>query len=376
MGTVSKRTTVRIIKIAMIAVLAVLLMIGLSAYLIIHSYINKINLVITKMDDAQVEYSDDTLEDESDDFSVDNPFVVESEEGFDIQALSLPEEEIISLETQIRENMEDRSTPLMEDKEVFNILLIGSDSRTTKETGRSDAMILLSVNKNTKTITATSLLRDIYVQIPGKSNNRLNAAYTKGGADLLMDTIEQNFKIKIDRYASVNFYAFINIVDAIGGISMEVTEEEIPVINNYIKEINNLTEQEENKDLLTEAGTLIMNGKQTLGFSRNRYVGNIDFDRTARQRRVLEQVFAKVKDIKLTKLDDLLNKILPEVTTNLTEGELFSLILSLPTYMDYPIEQWSIPVKGSYSFLTIRGMSVLGIDFKENIDEINSRIYN
>jgi LCP family protein required for cell wall assembly len=285
-----------------------------------------------------------------------------------------PKEEIDNLEEKIRKNMEDNQTPIINDKDVTNILLIGCDTRKKGGSGRSDAMILVSINKKDKTITVTSILRDIYLQIPGKKNNRINAAYAMGGASLLMDTIEQNFKIKVDRFASVDFYAFIDIVDTIGGITLDVTEKEISVINRYIEEMNRLTGQDKVLDKITSPGTYLLNGKQTLGYVRNRYVGT-DFARTARQREVLEKIFNGVKDLNLIKLNELMNKILPQVTTNLTEGEIFSMILSLPSYATYELQQWSIPMKGTYSNLRINKMSVLGIDFEENIKEIQRKIY-
>lgn len=191
-----------------------------------------------------------------------------------------------------------------------------------------------------------------------------------------MDTIEQNFKLEVNRYASVDFFAFIDIVDAIGGVTLDVSEKEIPVINNYVSEINRLNGEEESLDNLTEPGTLLLNGKQALGYARNRYIGNNDFERTARQRRVLEQVFLKTKDLGLLELSSLMNKLLPQVTTNLTQGEIFSMILSLPSYAKYDLQQWSIPVNGSYSNLRIEGMAVLGIDFERNIGELQRRIYD
>lgn len=279
------------------------------------------------------------------------------------------------LAEKLRANMEENQTPIMEDKDVLNILLIGSDTRKAGGNGRSDAMIIVSINKKTKTITATSVLRDIYLQIPGKKNNRLNAAYVFGGADLLMETIEQNLRIELNRYASVDFYAFIDVIDELGGITLEVTENEIAVINNYVTEINYLIGEELTLDHLLEPGLLMLNSKQALGYARNRYIGNSDFERTARQRRVLEQIFSGVKDLNLIELNDLVNILLPQVTTNLTKGEIFSLILGLPSYANYDLQQWRIPIDGSYSNMRIGGMAVLGVDFQSNIDEIERRIY-
>ncbi|NLZ81307.1 MAG: LytR family transcriptional regulator, partial [Clostridiales bacterium] len=248
------------------------------------------------------------------------------------------------------------------------------DSRKAGGTGRSDAMILVSINKSKKEIVSSSLLRDIYLQIPGKGNNRLNAAYAFGGANLLLDTIEENFKVKVDKYAAVDFYSFMSIVDAVEGVTLEVTKEEIPIINSYVKELNKLTGQDESNDFLTEPGLLHLNGKQALGYARNRYIGS-DFERTARQRRVLEQVFLKVKSADLIQINELLNTFLPQVTSNITEAEVFSLILSLPAYSGYELKQLSIPVKNSYSFMRIEGMSVIGIDFEKNIEVMYNEIY-
>ena len=117
---------------------------------------------------------------------------------------------------------------------VKNILLIGNDSRTEDESGRSDAMILVSISSKTNSIHMTSLLRDIYVDIPGHDGNRLNAAYAFGGPELLMETIEENFDIEVNRYMLVNFQAFANLVDAVDGVELEVTNEEVQLINGWL----------------------------------------------------------------------------------------------------------------------------------------------
>jgi anionic cell wall polymer biosynthesis LytR-Cps2A-Psr (LCP) family protein len=121
---------------------------------------------------------------------------------------------------------------------------------------------------------------------------------------------------------------------------------------------------------------LLLSGKQTLGYSRNRYVGNCDFDRTARQRRVLEQIFEKVKTLNIMQIKGLLDKLLPQITTNLSEEEIFTLVLSLPAMTNYQIEQWSIPMDKTYTPMRIRGMAVLGIDFDANINELYKKVYD
>lgn len=357
-----------------IIVVAVIVVIMLTIYLFARSYIYKMNLVSTKSKgEVQTEIEpSDTLTDVSLTDELEDPEAIDPEELTDEP--DSPQEEIDLLEQQIIQNMESHSEAIKYDKDVFNILLIGSDTRTTGKAGRSDAMILVSLNKKSKKIIATSFLRDIYLQIPGYKNNRINASFQFGGADLLMKTIETNFRIKVDHFASVDFYAFIDMVDAVGGVELEVTEKEIPIINRSIDELTYLQGETGATDRLTSPGTLNLNGKQALGYARNRYIG-MDFERTARQRRVLEQVFSKVKTLNIFELNKLLNAMLPQVTTNLSEGEIFSLMLGLPGYIGYDLEQSRVPVDGTYSFMTIRRMSVIGVDFEKNIEALHDNIY-
>lgn len=362
MDSKKKKKLKKIVIMAGVSIVAVILILSLTGFFVVRSYIRKMNLVT--LDEAY-----------SPALAYLEPEIVPEPEDMADDITNSPQEEVDTVEANISRNIEDNEIPIANDKDVTNILLIGCDTRKKGGTGRSDTIILISINDDTNTITATSILRDIYLQIPGKKYDRINAAYAIGGPKLLMETIEQNLKIQVDRFAAVDFYAFIDIVDAIGGITLDVTEAEIPAINAYVAEINLLTDQEESIDQLTEAGTLLLNGKQTLGYVRDRYIGNNDFERTARQREVLKKIFDGVKGLSLTKINSLLNIFLPQVTTNLTEDELFSLILDIPSYTKYDFEQWSIPINGSYKNMRISNKAVLGIDFERNIKELQSRIY-
>jgi len=342
-------------------VLSIIILLVAVIGLLLHSYINKMNLVPDGDNPVQATNEIPTLVPEPDEV--------------DPNAQDSPKSDIDTLEDNIKNNLEEKSSPIIYNKNVYNILLIGSDTRESGGFGRSDVMILISINKKSKEIIVTSFLRDIYLQIPGKKNNRLNAAYAFGGADLLMDTLEQNFKIKIDQYASFDFYTFIDVVDAIGGVTIDVTEDEIPVMNSYLAEINKLLGDEEGADYLDTPGSLLLNGKQALAYSRNRYVGNGDFARTERQRKVIEQIFLKGKGLNIIKLKGLLDVVLPDITTNLSEGEIFTFLLSAPSYMKYDRLQWSIPESGTYKNMTINKMAVLGIDFEENIKDLQTKIY-
>ncbi len=269
--------------------------------------------------------------------------------------------------------------PMKEDG-VVNILLIGNDSRENGEDGRSDAMILLSISSRTKTIYMTSLLRDIYVDIPGHDGNRLNAAYAFGGAELLMKTIEHNFGIPVNRYMLVNFEAFANLVDAVDGIELELTRDEIEYVNGYLVEYNMLTGREQgtdNMDLsVADNGPAVvhLNGPQALAYSRNRYLGT-DFGRTERQRKVLTAVIGKLPGAVLTNAGGLIDSLMPNLTTNLTKNECFSLSLMAGKLLTYDIVSDNIPQPDTYRDVTIREMQVLEVDFETNIRYLREKIY-
>lgn len=268
-----------------------------------------------------------------------------------------------------------REETVSEDK-VTNILLIGNDSRSGGTDGRSDAMILVSISDAQKKIHMTSLLRDMYVEIPGHDNNRLNAAYSYGGPQLLMETIELNFGIEVNRYVSVNFQAFANLINAVGGVELEVTSEEIELINAYLVEYNILENRPEGTDYMdtSASGKILLNGPQALAFSRNRYIGN-DFGRTERQRKILEAAIQKLPSAMVNNTKELINGILPNLTTNLSQKEMFVLSFDAPKILTYELVQGSIPIEGSYKNASIRGMSVLEVDFEANKEYIQTNIY-
>lgn len=267
------------------------------------------------------------------------------------------------------------SLPMSEDG-VVNILLIGNDSRQNGEDGRSDAMILLSISSKTKKIYMTSLLRDMYVDIPGHDGNRLNAAYSYGGAELLMETIQQNFGIPVNRYMLVNFGAFVNLVDEVGGIDLELSNDEVIWVNNYLVEYNILTNNPQGTFELdpTLSGPVHLNGPQALAYTRNRFLGT-DFGRTERQRKVLTAVIGKLPSAALTNMGGLIDGLMPNLTTNLTKGECFRLSLMAGKLITYDIESDSIPQPGTYRDVTIRKMQVLEVDFAENIRYLKEKLY-
>lgn len=265
----------------------------------------------------------------------------------------------------LKENGISTSDLEFDNNNVLNILLVGTDNRSASDSARSDSMILVSINQNTKKIILTSLLRDCYVYIPGHGSAKLNAAYSYGGISLLLQTIEYNFNIPIKNYASVDFEAFKDVVEIIGGVTVDLTQAEIDHIKKYLPD-------HENENL--QVGSSTLDPEQALMHARNRYVGT-DFERTRRQRDIVISSMKKVKNLSLMELNTLITELLPNVTTNITRSQLLGALLHARTYSKYTVESYSIPQANTYSNQTINGQDCLVVDFAANMQFLHEKIY-
>ncbi len=280
-----------------------------------------------------------------------------------------------------KETAENRAniSDVMEASYVSNVLLIGTDSRDlSSDRGRSDSMILLSINSKTNEIVMTSFLRDAYVYIGDTyGSGKLNAAYSYGGAALLMDTIEANYHVRIDDYVLISFAACANVIDAVGGVELELSDSEADAVNEIlISEVNELMGDGREDDLLDGGGTLKLDGKQALSYSRIRYVGNADFERTSRQRTVMTQVLKKAAKNPAA-LASIFITALPELSTNLSVGKAYSYALRAPfLLMHYDFVQQQIPADGTFYGDTINGEAVLvTTDSEENQNKLEETIF-
>ena len=266
-------------------------------------------------------------------------------------------------EIQFEDSQADASLQASIDKvnELQHILLLGIDARPGQTTGRTDTMIILTVDTNNQKIKLMSLMRDIIVAIPGHENNRLTAAYVFGGADLLLQTIENNFGIHIERYLGVNFSILADLIDQIGGLTLTVESEYyMDRINAVIKEDNKVLGLNENDGLLTQAGEQLMTGKQAQAYARYRYgTSDGDFGRTARQREVITKIFHRLTEMSLVELSALAMSNIDNVVTNLTLQDIMLLAPAMLSLKDAEIKELRLPVDGGYKFQTVRGMSVI-----------------
>ncbi|SFR96074.1 LCP family protein [Anaeromicropila populeti] len=257
---------------------------------------------------------------------------------------------------------------------VYNFLLVGEEAiGAGKSRGRTDSIMLVTLHVKQKAIKITSLMRDIYVQIPGYSDNKLNAAYHNGGMPLLVETIQLNFQVAVDGYAKVDFESFEQLIDQLGGVEITLTEKEAAYLNrtNYIS-------NPAYRNVIV--GTQILNGNQALGYSRIRYVSTEteanDFGRTSRQRNVLMAIFQKYKEKSAVELIALLPDILSLVTTDRTKADLIEYISLIVTMHPDELQTMRVPIDNGYQNANIRGMSVLILeDADKNRDALHDFIF-
>lgn len=253
----------------------------------------------------------------------------------------------------------------MPEGNTYTILLVGSDAYDDDNRGRSDTMILVQVDGDDKTIRMASFLRDMYVKIPGRGSNRLNASYIWGGHELLRRTLETNFGVTADAYVEVNFERLVKVIDAIGGVEVEVSEKERQQVNSILRFYNEKIGDAVEDQLLQESGLVHLTGKQALCFSRIRKIDG-DVQRTARQRKVLEAAFHKVTQLSMAEITMLILQNMDAVQTDLTIADAVDLIPLALRCKNATFETLSIPVSGAGHHTTVDGMAVIKPDLKKN----------
>lgn len=235
----------------------------------------------------------------------------------------------------------DMSGPLG-DEHLLNILLVGQDRREGQGRQRSDVMILCSINLEKKDISLISFMRDLYVQIPGYSDNRLNAAYVFGGFPLLKETLYKNFGVTIDGCVEVDFEGFKKSIDAIGGVDVTLSKEEANAVG------------------VEYTGQAVhLNGEKALYYARLRKLDS-DFNRTDRQKKILMSAAQKLRKSSVKDLISLVNIILPSLTTDIPTTKIYSLVAkAAPIAATAEIATFTVPSDGTYRNAVIRGMMVL-----------------
>ena len=341
-------------------------------------------------------------EDEEIEFSIEDMVELTEEEEEDLSAFTVSSEEQEALDT-LDADMErdDTTDPDSLDINtnlpdyVINILLVGIDTREAASTSesdegaRGDVQMILSINTQDGSIKLSSITRDTYVTIPGyKNGNRINAAYQFGGGQLAMRTVNYNFEMNIQYYVSINFYGLASIIDAIGGIDIELTKTEAGAINAYLKKhppkYDN-TDGTERVALERVAGVQHLDGVQAVMYARLREIDN-DFARTARQRKLMELLLEKVmQDMDVSVLLNLLNTVIPYVYTNVDMSTIYSLaqtvlqsgIVSRAKSGETLMEQFRIPMDHTYYYPKTGTQYTMmsSANKKKNIQALHEFIY-
>ncbi len=250
----------------------------------------------------------------------------------------------ITTSSESEEEGEEESTA-----DITNIALFGLDTRdVTSDSGRSDAIMILSINRTDNQIKLISIARDSYVAVDGYGMDKITHAYIYGGPELAIRTINQNFNMDIQEFVTVNFAQLANIIDYVGGVYVNVDEDERLVLNSYISELQSLGISAEPVE---EAGYQLLTGGQAVAYSRDRYTGS-DIDRMERQREVLNSLFNSVSQMDLTKLPGLASMVLGECATSLTVDEMLDIAIwaatSSPTFGQSALPNDSCNAQGQY----------------------------
>lgn len=261
----------------------------------------------------------------------------------------------------------------MPDNQIINIALFGVDRRNENENGRSDTMMILTIDYKHKKLKLTSLMRDLQVPVEGHGLDKLNSAYSYGGAPLAIKTINQDFGTDIHDYVTVDFFSLEKIVDAIGGVEIDVQPQEVSYINECITEVAGI---EKTKPLyLTHGGTQLLNGQQALGYARIRHIGNGDFERTERQRVLLTALIKKIEAQGVTKFPQIASSLFPYVETSIDKTTALQMSLEFLKSGITTFEQERFPVDGYWKADMSTGIYYLKVDLAVMKQQIQDYIY-
>ena len=262
---------------------------------------------------------------------------------------------------------------IKEYKMIENILLIGLDGTNDKFPKRSDTMIILTIDKLNKSLKLTSLARDTLVKIPGRGEEKLTHAYAYGQEELLMQTINENFDLDIKDYAVVNFKSFIDIVDIIGGVDINVNEKEIHHLNEVIKECYGVNHEDtKNIEYITSSGNHNLNGYQALAYAR---ILDTIYKRDERQRLILTNIAHKLSDVSISKYLQIAKSILRHIKVNIAFNKIIDLAFIAHELASYDISQLEFPISEYREEGRIGEKGTYVVKWDKNIELLHQFIY-
>lgn len=260
-------------------------------------------------------------------------------------------------------------------KDIVNIAILGVDETKT-DVGRSDALMIATFDPVHKKLKITSIMRDTYAEIPDYGKDKINHAHAYGGPQLSIKTLNQNFGLNIEDYVKINFKELKKLVDAIGGIDMELSDEEIVEVDKYIVRVSSKSNTPAKTLVKNESGKVHMNGFQTLGYCRIRSTANGDFDRTERHRKIMTEMFNKISKAGTAELASMATKLLPYVETSLSNKEIINLAANVLNLGTKNIEQERFPRDEYTKNSKIDGVFYLCYDEDYTEEQIHEYIFN
>ncbi|EPY2271636.1 LCP family protein [Clostridium sporogenes] len=257
--------------------------------------------------------------------------------------------------------------------DVINIAFFGLDRRKKDEPSRSDAIMIVSLDKKHKKVKVSSIMRDAYVDVEGHGKTKLNHAYAYGGPELAIKTLNSNFKLNIRDFVSVDFYGLEKIIDTVGGVEIPVRSDEIKYINTYMQETARI--QGKNVQEVRNPGAQNLNGMQAVAYARIRYTSGGDYERTERQRTVLTAIMNKVKKLGPTEFPKVVSALLPNVESSFSSTEIMKMGTSAFALGIDNVEQQRFPLDDYCEGKLIEGVYYLLFDEEKTINQMHKYIF-
>ena len=257
----------------------------------------------------------------------------------------------------------------------LNVALFGLDSREGDlgKGNRSDTMMIASLNKATGEVKLVSVYRDTLLELDDGSYNKANAAYAFGGPEGAISMINRSMDMDISKYVAVNFNALVDVIDALGGLDITLTDAEVVHMNNYCVETSKVTGADYTKIEPEVAGTYHLNGVQAVSYSRIRYTGGGDFERTSRQRHVLELIAEKAQSASFSTLNKIIDKVFPQVSTNFTIAEMIAYAKDIAKYKLG--DSMGFPDNNSFDMLDVVGSVVIPETLTSNVEDVHKFLF-
>ncbi|MDV5102922.1 LCP family protein [Clostridium perfringens] len=257
-----------------------------------------------------------------------------------------------------KDNLAINKAQVYEERYKKNIALFGIDAPKGK-VGRSDAIMILTLDEEHKVMKLTSIMRDSYVDIPGHGDDKITHAYVFGGPELAMKTLNENFNVNVEDFMAVNFTSLPEIIDKLGGVKINIIPEEIHHIPG-----------------ITSPGEQVLNGEQALAYSRIRYATGEDYKRTERQRVVLEAIFEKLKSTPTKEYPSLIDEFLPYIETNMSSMDMIKLATDVAPLVKGNLETARFPLDGYCDGKVISGVWYLVYNREATLNQVQEYIYD